>query len=92
MFCLVYASAGVSNWSPEEVQDMLIGFGERTPRSTSQGCSFIQTVVSFKPLRGMKRSYEICTPPLLVTIATSKSRSSLNSLLRLGVSQIGRWV
>ena len=29
MFCLVYASAGVSNWSPEEVQDMLIGFREK---------------------------------------------------------------
>ena len=29
MFCLVYASAGVSNWSPEQVQDMLIGFREK---------------------------------------------------------------
>ena len=29
MFCLVYASAGVSNWSYKEVQDMLIGFREK---------------------------------------------------------------
>ena len=29
MFCLVYASAGVSNWSPEQIQGMLIGFREK---------------------------------------------------------------
>ena len=85
MFCLVYASAGVSNWSPEEVQDMLIGFREKNASLDVTGMLLYKDGSFLQALEGD----EAVVRDLY---ATSKSRSSLTSLLRLGVSQIGRWV
>ena len=85
MFCLVYASAGVSNWSPEEVQDMLIGFREKNASLDVTGMLLYKDGSFLQALEGD----EAVVRDLY---ATSKLRSSLNSPLRFGASQIGRWV
>ena len=37
MFCLVYASAGVSEWSPSEVEEMLLRFREKNAQLNITG-------------------------------------------------------
>ena len=56
--------AGVSNWSPEQVQTCSLGSEKRTASLDVTGM-LLYKGGSFLQAKGMKRSFEICTPPLL---------------------------
>ena len=81
MFCLVYASAGVSNWSPEQVQDMLIGFREKNASLDVTGMLLYKDGSFLQALEGD----EAVVRDLYATIAVDDRHQQVTLIIELPV-------